>query len=173
MAEGSGKESSMSVRKRGGRWHFDFMIKRTRYRGTIAEAQTKQDARDAEAAKRREIFEGTYGKPKGDGSFVDYAEHVFIPWSKANKRSWKADERNVEVLKRYFQSKSFREITAMSIEKFKKARLNTPTRDDRRRSATSVNRELACISKIFSLAIRDGKASFNPCLQVRRYEEHN
>lgn len=27
--------------------------------------------------------------------------------------------------------------------------------------------------KIFSLAIRDGKAGSNPCRQVQKYEEHN
>src|SRR5262249_7089180 len=57
--------------------------------------------------------------------------------------------------------------------KFKKVRLQTPTRSDRQRAVASVNRELACISKIFSLAIRDGKASFNPCRQVKKFEEHN
>ena len=66
----------MAVRKRGGRWHFDFMIKRTRYRGTIAESQTKHEAKDAEAAIRREVFEGTYGKPKGDDIFAEYAEEI-------------------------------------------------------------------------------------------------
>lgn len=163
----------MSVRKRGGRWHYDIMIRRTRHRGTIAEARTKQEAKDAEAAVRREIFEGTYGKPKGDGSFIEYAEQVFLPWSKSNKRSWKTDERNVEVLKIHFQGKSFRDVTPMLIEKFKKTRLKSPTRNDRQRSGASINRELACISKIFSLAIRDGKTSFNPCRQVKKYEEHN
>lgn len=163
----------MAVRKRGGRWHFDFMIKRTRYRGTIAEAQTKQEARDAEAAVRREIFEGSYGKPKGDGSFIEYAEQVFLPWSKSNKRSWRADQTKVAVFKQCFEGKSFREITPMLIEKFKRGRLQTATPSGRPRRVASVNRELACISKIFSLAIRDGKASSNPCRQVQKYEEHN
>ena len=123
---------------------YKIMIRCARYRGTIAEARTKQEAKDAEAAVRREIFEGTYGKPKGDGSFIEYAEQVFLPWSKSNKRSWKADERNVEVLKNYFQGKSFRDVTPMLIEKFKKTRWKTPTRDDRQRSGASINRELAC-----------------------------
>ena len=78
MADRSGKDERMSVRKRGDRWHFDLMIKRTRYRGTIPEARTKQETKDAEAAIRREIFEGTYGRPKGDGSFVEYAEGDFL-----------------------------------------------------------------------------------------------
>lgn len=163
----------MTVRRRGARWHFDLMIRRFRYRGTIPEAQTKQDAKDAEAAIRREIFEGTYGKPKGDGLFIEYAEDHFLPWAKTNKRSWKADKTKIEALKQYFEGKRFREITPMLIEKFKKTRLQTRTRDGRQRSVASVNRELACISKIFSLAIRDGEANANPCRQVKKYDEHN
>lgn len=61
----------------------------------------------------------------------------------------------------------------MLIEKFKRTRLKEPTRSRRQRSVASVNRELACISKIFSLAIRDGKTDTNPCRQVQKYEEHN
>ncbi len=73
----------------------------------------------------------------------------------------------------HFAGKSFREITPMLIEKFKRARLKAPTRSDRQRRVASVNRELACISKIFSLAMRDKMTDSNPCRQVRKYEEHN
>lgn len=149
------------------------MIKRSRYRGTIAGAQTKQEAKDAEAAVRREVFEGTYGKPKGDGSFIEYAEQVFLPWSESNKRSWRSDQTKVAVFNQSFAGKSFREITPMLIEKFKRARLQTATPSGRPRRVASVNRELAYISKIFSLAIRDGKTGSNPCRQVQKYEEHN
>lgn len=51
----------MSVKRRGDRWYYDFMIKWIRYRGAIPEARTKQQARDAEAAVRKTVFDGTYG----------------------------------------------------------------------------------------------------------------
>jgi len=53
----------MSVRKRGGRWHFDFMIRGLRYRGAIPEARTKAQALQAEVSIKQEIFDGRYGKP--------------------------------------------------------------------------------------------------------------
>lgn len=34
----------MAVRKRGGRWHYDFMIRHRRFRGVIPEARTKAPA---------------------------------------------------------------------------------------------------------------------------------
>ena len=61
----------------------------------------------------------------------------------------------------------------MLIEKFKRARLKEPTRSGHQRSVASVNRELACLSKIFSLAMDHGKTDSNPCRRVQKYEEHN
>jgi integrase len=161
------------VRKQGSRWHYDFMIRRIRYRGSVPEARTKQEALVAEAQKRREVFEGNYGRPRGEGSFDHYAVTVFLPWSKLNKRSWQTDAFHVTVLSAYFVGKSFREITPMLVEKFKKDRLNEVTTRGRQRSRASVNREIACLSKIFTLAIRDGKTETNPCVQVHKYAENN
>jgi len=161
------------VRKEGNRWHYDFQIKRVRYRGSIPEARTKAEALVAEAQKRREVFEGTYGKPRGEAAFDHYAESVFLPWSKLNKRSWQTDAFHVAVLTHYFDGRSFREITPMLVEKFKRDRQRQMTQRDRQRSMASVNREIACLSKIFTLAIRDGKTDANPCVQVRKYKEDN
>ncbi len=163
----------MSVRKRGGRWYYDLMIRRTRYRGVIPEAQTKHQAEQAEARIKLEIFEGTYGGPKGNRSFIEFAETGFLPWAQEHKRSWREDQYHVEVLKAFFNEKSFREITPMLLEKFKRERRQGLTNRDQPRSAASVNRELACISKIFSLAVRNGQADSNPCSQVKRYPENN
>ena len=161
------------VRKRGNRWYCDFMIKRVRYRDAIPEARTKHQAEQAEARIKLEVFEGKYGGPKGGGSFAEFAEKVFLPWSREHKRSWKDDEYHVATLKAYFRGKSFREITPMLIEKFKKERRQSLTVKKEPRSAASVNREMACISKIFSLAIRNHQAAMNPCSQVKRCVENN
>ena len=42
----------MTVKKRGGRWHFSFQIKDVRYREAIPEARTKFQAEQAEAKAR-------------------------------------------------------------------------------------------------------------------------
>jgi integrase len=162
----------MSVKRRGDRWYYDFMIKRIRYRGAIPEARTKQQARDAEAAVRKSIFDGTYGRPSGTSSFIEYAEKVFLPWSKEYKRSTN-DQYHIETFKGYFANKSFREITPMLIEKFKRERRQGITRYKIERKPASVNRELALLSKIFNMAIRDGLADTNPCEKVQKMREDN
>jgi len=163
----------MAVRKRKDVWYYDFMVRRIRYRGAIPEARNKAQAKQAEARARLDVFEGRYGKPGGTESFVKFAREVYLPWAKENKKSWQSDSYHVEVLASYFGKKTFAEITPMLVEKFKRDRKATLTNRESVRSAASVNRELACLSKIFSLAMTHKVVSFNPCLHVKKYREEN
>jgi hypothetical protein len=52
----------MTIRKRGARYHYDFMIRRQRYRGALPEARTKAEAQHAEAKLKNKIYEREYGK---------------------------------------------------------------------------------------------------------------
>jgi hypothetical protein len=52
----------MAVRKRGGIWYYDFMIRHVRYREAIPEARTKAQAEQVETKVRLSIFEGKYCK---------------------------------------------------------------------------------------------------------------
>ncbi|MGH9762206.1 MAG: tyrosine-type recombinase/integrase [Blastocatellia bacterium] len=163
----------MAVRVRGGRWYYDFMIRKVRYRAAIPEARTKREARDVEASIRRQIYEGTYGKEQGTVSLTYYAKDVYLPWARANKKSFKADEYHVSVFESYFADKTLGEFSRILIERFKLDRLAVETRGNRSRKPASVNRELACLSRIFSMAVIDGHVSHNPCLQVKKLRENN
>src|ERR1044071_6178629 len=98
----------MAVRKRSGNWHYDFMIRRVRYRGSIPEAQTKRQAEQAEARIRIEVYEGRYGRPSGEEMFIKYAEETFLPWSRENKRSYGNDVYHIETFRSFFGSRSLR-----------------------------------------------------------------
>jgi len=63
----------------------------------------------------------------GTVKFTDFVDDVYLPWAKANKRSWKDDEYKLPVLKAFFHNTSLRDITPFSIERFKQMRLTTPT----------------------------------------------
>lgn len=71
----------MAVRKRGGRWHYDFMIRRVRYRGTLPEARTKDQAQRAENQVKEDVYNGRYGKPTGDTVFIEYDKALCGPGS--------------------------------------------------------------------------------------------
>jgi hypothetical protein len=46
----------MTIRKRGTRYYYDFMIRRRRYRGALPEARTKAEAQQAEAKIKNKIY---------------------------------------------------------------------------------------------------------------------
>ena len=141
-------------------WYFHKTINGVRYRDRIPTARTKLQAEEAERRILADIHEGAYGKPSGSAIFIDFAEQVYLPWSKENKRST-SDQYYVAVFKSFFKRKTFAEISPMLIEKFKSERRKTPIihgngdhQKTRPRRPASVNRELQCLSAIFSMAMR-------------------
>lgn len=154
------------VRKRGNRWHFDLMIHRVRYRGGIPEAQNKWQAEKAEAKIRLEIYEGKFGSESGSTRMVDFINETYLPWARSAKRSCRDDELNCKVLCEYFGSKSFSQISPLLIEKFKRERRDSITRYGKQRKPASVNRELATLSRVFSIAMDNGVVASNPSTKV-------
>jgi integrase len=171
------KENTMSVYKRGKKgthWHYYFRVRGVRYRGVISEARTKWEAEQAESKIKQEIFEGRFGKlDLGSEKLADFIEKIFVPWSKANKRSWRHDEFRARTIREYFGGKTFREISPLLVEKFKRDRRESITARQTVRSLASVNLELNLLSKIFNLAIDYKVTDTNPCMKVKRYRLDN
>ena len=61
----------MAVRKRGSRYHYDFMIRNQRYRGAIPEARTKAEAEQAEIKTKNKVYERKYGKLSASRDFAE------------------------------------------------------------------------------------------------------
>lgn len=166
----------MSVYKRGKgtHWHYYFRVRGVRYRGSLPEARTKQQAEQAETKIKQQIFEGKFGKVEaGTMKLTNFIEDIYMPWAKSNKRSWRNDHYNSIILKQFFGNKELREIQPLEIEKFKTKRLATKTKHDTERAPASVNREFELLSRIFTLAIDVGKADSNPCARVQKFELDN
>jgi integrase len=159
----------MTVRKRGNKWHYDFMIDGVRYRGSVKTARTKAQAEHAELQVKLKAHEGVYGKPKGCITMKEFVEARYIPWTKANKRSWKIDMSRLKPILSFFGNKRLREVNPFLIEKFKIERKNTPIVSKTKvkpRSVGAVNRELRLLSRIFKLAIANHEVAENPCQKV-------
>src|ERR1051325_5719021 len=164
----------MTVKKRGGRWHFSFQIKGVRYREAIPEARTKFQAEQAEAKARDQVFQGTYGVVQlGNQDFSQFVSETYLPWAKANKRTWRNDEIIANQWAELFKGKALREVSALAIEKWKRDRAQTITRRGTTRSPASVNMELAVLSRIFALAVELEQAASNPCRKVRKLRVDN
>lgn len=164
----------MSVYKRGSHWHYRFRVRRVRYRGALPEANTKWEAEQAESKIKQEIFEGRFGQVDlGSDKLADFIEEDFLPWSKANKRSWRHDEFRTRTICEYFGGKTFREISPLLVERFKRERRESITVRGTVRSPASVNHELEILSKIFNLAIDYGVTDKNPCMKVKKFALDN
>ena len=73
----------MTVKKRGGRWYFDFQIRGARYREAIPEARTKFQAEQAETKTRDQVFQGTYGTSQlGNQDFSQFVSETICPGPK-------------------------------------------------------------------------------------------
>jgi integrase len=159
------------VSLRGGVYWYEFMIDRQRYRKPIPEAKTRTEAKNALAAARTAVLNGTYELSVGSETFREFAEQVYLPWAKENKRS--DESYKVVVLVEHFGSKKMSKITTSMIEKYVSMRKKGITRLKHERSAASVNRELAVLSSIYSLAIREKFTWINPTAGVKKFHEDN
>lgn len=154
-------------------FHFSFRIRGKRYRGALPEAKTKWQAEQAETRIRQEVFEGRFGTTQKDVKFADFVDRVYLPWAKANKRSWKDDFYKLPTLKVFFRNTLLRDISPFPVERFKQARLSTPTKYNTRRSLATVSLALALLSRIFSFAIDFKEVDSNPCTKVTKLKLDN
>jgi len=159
----------LTVRKRGGHWYFDFQIRGARSREAIPEARTKFQAEQAETKARDQVFQGTYGTSQlGNQGFSEFVSETYLPWAKANKRTWRNDEIIANQWAELFKGKALREVSALAIEKWKRDRAQSITRRGTTRSPASVNIELAVLSRVFTLAVELEQAASNPCRKVTK-----
>jgi integrase len=148
-------------------YYFRDRVTKQRYRKIVPLARTKWDAEQAEIKAKQEIFDKRHGlEEKGKDLLSSFLDDVYLPWSKANKKSWRDDAYMLPMLKEYFEGKTLREISAQSVEKFKNDRMNTPTKKGTQRQPATVNRELTLLSSAYSLAVKYDKAESNPCSKV-------
>jgi integrase len=98
---------------------------------------------------------------------------IYEPAAKL-KRSYDSEEHFIRTVLSYFGRYSLKDISPMLIERFKRERLATPvTANGKPRKPASVNRDIACLSRICTMAIDNGMLQKNPCSKVKRLRENN
>lgn len=157
-----------------GTWWIEFSLQGQYIHQSVSGARTLAQAQRAESQIREAIYERRYDP--GKKLFSEFVDETFLPWSKANKRSHREDDQRSDTLKAFFGEEHLRDIKPMMIEKFKRERLATPTKHDkedrpRPRTPASVNRDLACLSKILSMAFDNELIDSNPMRRVRLLKE--
>src|SRR5215472_13985236 len=94
---------SMSVYKRGGRWHFTKTVDGVRYRGALKTARLKSEAEEDEREIIRQIRRGEYGNTKRSKNFKEFAEKVYIPaCEESDKKSLRIVRSRLKALLAFF-----------------------------------------------------------------------
>jgi integrase len=164
----------MTVRKRRGSWFCDITIDGKRVQRVIKGAGNKAQALKAEAVIRTQLFEKKYGLvEKPECRFDKFVKETFLPYSRHNNKSYERAKGIALNLCEYFGPTPLQEITSSMVEKFKQERAEHYTRPEKKINKATVNRELAVLSKIFSLAVDAEQITTNPCSRVRHFQASN
>lgn len=156
------------------RWYCIFTVRGKRT-GLIAlpEATNKKQAEQAEAKIKTEMFEGRYGNPARKISFEKFVREDYLSWAKQHKRRWQQDAYYIEYLVEHFRGKTLADITPELIRKYQQKRRSEITNRGQQRNPSTVNREVALLSKIFSLAVESEHLEANPCKKVNKFKVNN
>jgi integrase len=157
-------------------WNYDFWEEGRRYQGSIPKARVKAQAVRAEIKIRDSIFDGAYRKAPKVPLFTEFVRKTYLPSVRENKESWKHDEFRAEPLIKFFAKKRFSDITPLLVISYINQRLKSTTvrkdvledgqKENRRRSPTTVYKEVALLSAIFNMAIDEEVALKNPCRRL-------
>jgi site-specific recombinase XerD len=159
----------MGLYKRGNTWWIDYYIDGQRVRENT-NTTSKRRAEDMLAKIRTEVVEGRLNlqRVRSSPSFSDFSEK-YLEYSLQNKKpsSHKRDCLSVKHLDAFFGKRTLRDIQPMLIEHYKKRR------GDEGKSPATINREMACLKHMFTIAISWKQAYENPVKQIRMLHEDN
>ena len=160
-----GGEKNMALYKRGNVWWYEFWYKGRRYREGVG--HSKKQAESVLAKRKTEVRENRFFdvKKETNTSFDALAEE-YLRYSCGNKKSYWRDVISAKHLKQYFASRRLADITPRIVERYKLMRV-------RKVKPSTVNRELACLKHMFTMAIKWNQAATNPVKEVKLFREPN
>lgn len=158
--------------KRNGRLFIQFRLNGETYKERLPASTTRRNAEKLEVQIQSKMLFAQHGirEPRTDPSFERFVKDVYLPYTESNhsKRSFeKAIEICREVLK-FFRGRSLRSIKSADLERFKRQRAELPTLHGRPRMPATILREMAVLSKIFSMAVNNDLCDYNPCSRVEK-----
>lgn len=167
-----------NVKKFGQSYRYSFWFdgKQTR---RIVKARNQEQAKIIAQADWDKQFNAKYNpQPEAvpevkEILFSDFVIEQFLSYSKLNKKSYDRDLSMSKIFCEFFKGKTLKEIKASDIEKFKLHHSTTVSRYDKILKPSTVNRELAILSRIFSLAVEYEILFYNPCQRVKPLRADN
>jgi integrase len=126
--------------------------------------------------RQADVIRRRFRLPKAEKLSFEEMGKRYLEWSKANKKSWDRDIYSVKNLMNFFGDFRLSQITPFLIEQYKEERKNTvriskAKKKEMKYSNAYINRDLALLKHLFSLAIKWGFADYNPVKEVKFLKE--
>lgn len=153
--------------RRGRVWYIDYRSPKTGRRVRKKVGKSKKDAGLALAEIQRQIFKGEYfGVVERKKVIFDKLCEEYLTYCKTHN-AFQTHRRKKGIIKRLlnsFHKKLISQITAHDVERYKRLRRSEV-------SPASVNRELACLKHMFTLAVHWQYLGDNPLRLVKNFKE--
>jgi len=151
------------IGKKGGSWGIDFYDNGRRVKKIIG---SKQDAEHSLHLLKADSLRGELHLiKKSDMSFKELTEK-YLEYGKTNgKRSLRRDGCSIKALMSHFEYLKISQITPLHIENYKKKRL------EEKKMPGTINRELACLKHMYTLAKKWKLTRENPVSEVKLLKE--
>ena len=169
----------MAIFKKNGNWYIDYYCDLARFRQKIG--PSKKQAEQMLAIRKAEILQGRFDiKARRKGILFKELAEKYLEYSRATKRSHRRDTTSMKHLLQFFGGYRLNQINSHMIEQYKidrrreiMAQDKYMGRDSRDVPMATINRELACLGHMFTMAIKWEKAEHNPVKGVKFFKEEN
>lgn len=163
--------------KASGRLFIQFRFKGSYYKERLPVGVSRKEAERLEVQVKTQFLFERHGvdEPKANPTFERFIQDVYLPYVEINL----ADTALAPAIKlcKFFlktlKGRKLRSIKAADVEAIKAARMALPTKNGARRSASTIVTEMSVLSKIFSLAIKNDAADYNPVARVKMPKINN
>jgi len=165
---------SGSVFKRKGKYWIAYYSDGKQIREPVS--YDRETAEKALKTRQSDVIRKRFHLPHTEKISFEEMGKRYLVWSKTNKISWIRDTVSLRNLVGYMGDYKLSQISPFLIEKYKQMRKETVRESKKRKirkhpSNASVNRELALLKHLFSLAIKWGFADANPVKEVKFLKE--
>jgi len=169
----------MGVYQIGTKWYIDLYVDGRRKRKAIG---SRKEAENTLTAIKADVLRGEFkfkreNKVHFEAFTKDYLEHCRTN----KKRSVSRDENSIKFFEANFGGMLLSKITPWHIEEYKRKRIEgeiklppepgSKKRTDWRVKPATINREIACLKHMFSLAKKWKMADENPVKEVQFFQE--
>ncbi len=144
-------------------WYYSFTVHGRRYSGST-QTESKTLARQIADTKKTDLLRDQVALKIVKRMTLDELAKEFLEWSKSHKRSYGRDVVLTGHLSAFMGKKDIADITSLDVEAYKKRRVQEV-------KGATVNREVACLKRMFNLAIKWGHTGSNPVKGVEFFKE--